>query len=175
VTWRWVYGLILLNVALYAVGFSVPLADAWWQLVPYGFSHATWWHLALNMVGLLTLGLALERRKGGPWLAAFWFACLVGAGALQLALGDGRPVVGASGAVFGLLVAYAIHWPEKRVLLLVLPMTARALVYTYLTFEIIFAVTGYEPAVAHWCHIGGALTGAVIMFISRNRKPAKFV
>lgn len=156
---RAVYVLVLANVIAFAVGFVCPLdVNNVWSFVGYSFSHANWLHLAFNMLGLLTFGLGIEREKGGFDFLMVYFGAIISGAFLHLSSGGGQ-VVGASAGIFGLLVCYGIMFPRRKVMLLIFPMSALALVYWYLGLEVLATFMGWAPGVAHWAHLGGAMYG----------------
>lgn len=147
-----------------------------WQLVTYAFLHdpTTIWHIFFNMFALYVFGPALENYWGARRFLAYYFVCLVAAGCTQLAVqyatGSGEPTIGASGAIFGILLAFAMLFPRVRLLLyFVIPMPAWLFVAGYAVLELFFGVTGREGSVAHFAHLGGMLGGAIMMLYWRMR------
>ena len=136
-----------------------------WQLVTYAFLHGSLLHLAFNMFALYMFGGAIERVFGGKRYLVYYFMSVLAAAVTQLlvaALSGGvYPTVGASGGVFGLLLAYAIYFPRSRVMLLFppIPMPARVFVVIYAVLELYLGVTGSQEGVAHFAHLGGMLGG----------------
>lgn len=152
-----------------------------WQLLSYGFLHANFAHLFFNMFALLMFGSAIEQTWGQRRFALYYFVCLVGAGLIQLlvasmAVEAGQrpyPTVGASGAVFGLLLAFGMMFPNRQVMLLIppIPMKARTLVIAYGALELFLGVTNTQSGVAHFAHLGGMLFGFVLIQYWRGRWP----
>src|SRR5581483_9084820 len=155
-----------------------PLGDELfrpWQLVTYGFLHQGSLarfdiaHIFFNMFALYMFGGPLEQSlMGSRRFAIYYLVCVISAGATELvvenATGAGQAVVGASGGVFGLLLAFAWFYPRQRLLLifpLPIPMPAWLFVTLYGAVELVFGVTGAEAGVAHFAHLGGMLGGAV--------------
>jgi len=140
-----------------------------WQLVTYAFMHAGIWHLAFNMIGLRSFGADLERLWGGRRFAVFYFTCALSAALAQLAVaaisGAQYPTAGASGAVFGLLLAFAWNFPRRRVMLLFppIPMPAPVFVAVYGVIELVLGVTGTQEGVAHFAHLGGMAGGYLLL------------
>ena len=132
-----------------------------WQIVTYAFLHGSLLHLAFNMFALYMFGSALERVFGGRRYAVLYFASVIAAAITQLVFaavsGGVYPTVGASGGVFGLLLAYAIYFPHNRIMLLFppVPMPARVFVVLYAALELFLGVTGTQEGVAHFAHLGG--------------------
>jgi len=145
-----------------------------WQLVTYGFLHGGLAHIAFNMLALYMFGPDIERLFGARFFLQYYFACLVTAALSHLAatawMGAAPlPTVGASGAMFGLLLAFGWHFPQRRVMLIFppIPMPARVFVAAYGALELILGVTGTASGVAHFAHLGGMLGGWLM--IQRRR------
>ena len=140
-----------------------------WQLLTYGFLHGGLTHLLFNMLGVYMFGGALEQVVGQRRYAVYYLVCVLAAGITQLlvtsATGSLYPTVGASGGVFGLLLAYAIYFPRNKVffLLLPVPIPARIFVVIYAAAELFFGVTGTQEGVAHFAHLGGLAGGALVL------------
>jgi len=137
-----------------------------WQMVTYSFLHGSVAHIVFNMFGLYTFGAAIERLFGSRFFAIYYFACVVSAALCHLVvtswLGGAGPMVGASGGIYGLLLAYGLYFPHQRVMLLIppIPMKARTLVVVFAAIELFFGVTGVTgTGVAHFAHLGGMLGG----------------
>ncbi|MGA7538451.1 MAG: rhomboid family intramembrane serine protease [Steroidobacteraceae bacterium] len=147
-----------------------------WQLLTYAFLHdpTTVWHIFFNMFALYVFGPALESYWGARRFLGYYLVCLIAAGCTQLAVeyatGAGEPTIGASGAIFGILLAFAMLFPRVRLLLyFVIPMPAWLFVAGYAVLELFFGVTGREASIAHFAHLGGMLGGAVMMLYWRMR------
>lgn len=147
-----------------------------WQLVTYGFLHGDVMHLALNMFGLVMFGPEIERLLGGRRFAGYWFTCLVVAGLTQIAVlsfgqGDFYPTVGASGAVYGLLAAGAMLFPQRELFLLFPPVEikARTLALLMAAAELLHGVLGTLAGIAHFAHLGGMLGGVLLILYWRGR------
>ena len=141
-----------------------------WQLISYGFLHGGFNHLFFNMFALWMFGLPIERMWGSRKFAEYYFICILGAGLVQLLvqyISDGNyPTIGASGAVFGLLLAYGVTWPNNKLFLIFFPVPIKAkwFVLIYGAAELIFGVTGAMPQVAHYAHLGGLFFGAGLLW-----------
>jgi membrane associated rhomboid family serine protease len=140
-----------------------------WQLVTYAFLHAGIPHLAINMFAVYMFGADMERVWGPRRYLAYYMVCAIFAGLSQLTvvslLGDSYPTLGASGAVFGLLLAFAIYFPNRVVVPLFppIPMPAKVFVILYGALEIFLGVTGTQEGVAHFAHLGGMLGGYLMI------------
>jgi membrane associated rhomboid family serine protease len=182
--------LLLINVALFAVdvlfgGVLTALFALWplgsgrfmpWQLVSYGFLHGSMGHLFFNMLGLWMFGAELERIWGGKRYLQFYFACILTAALTQLLVGliaGGAPTVGASGALFGLLMAFGMMFPNRIIMPLFppIPMKAKVFVAVFGGLELLFGVTGTQSGVAHFAHLGGMLGGFLMIRYWRGQAP----
>jgi membrane associated rhomboid family serine protease len=151
-----------------------------WQLVTYSFLHGSVMHLAFNMFGVWMFGAELERVWGPRRVAVLYFASVLSAAAAQLLIGamfagSRVPVLGASGGVFGLLLAYAVMFPYRRLMLLFppIPMYARTFAVVYGVLELILGVTGTQTGVAHFAHLGGMAGGYLTVQYYRGRPPLR--
>lgn len=152
-----------------------------WQLISYSFLHGGFMHLAFNMLALVMFGAPLEYTWGEKRFLTFYLVSVLGAGLCQLAVGsyavahgaEPYPTIGASGGVFGLLLAYGMLFPNQRVMLLFppIPMKARTLVILYGLFELGAGFTGLQPGVAHFAHLGGMLFGWLLIRYWRGQPP----
>ena len=144
-------------------GMNIGASFAPWQLVTYAFLHGGLLHLAFNMFALYMFGGSLERVFGTRRYLTLYFVSVLSAAATQLAVamvsGAIYPTIGASGGVFGLLLAYAMYFPHNRVMLLFppIPMPARTFVVLYAVLELFLGVTGSQEGVAHFAHLGGMI------------------
>lgn len=141
-----------------------------WQLLSYSFLHANLLHMALNMFGLYTFGRDVELAIGSRRMALLYLASVLAAGLTQLVVVSTPPVtspyptVGASGGVFGVLLAFAVLNP-RRILTLIFPpvsMPAWLFVTLYGAIELLQGVTGTAAGVAHFAHLGG-MAGAWLL------------
>jgi membrane associated rhomboid family serine protease len=148
-----------------------------WQIVTYAFLHSTGniAHLLFNMLGLWMFGAEIERYVG-PWrLSACYFASVVTAALTQLYVpmwlgSPPAPTIGASGGVFGLLLAYALLFPNRKVIPLFppIPMPAWLFATLYAGLELVMGVTGTLSGVAHFAHLGGMIGSALTMLMWRS-------
>jgi membrane associated rhomboid family serine protease len=152
------------NLALNAYGIrSLQL----WRLVTYMFVHGGFWHLAINMWGLYLFGSMLERRMGSAnFLKLYFISGIVGA-LLWLAFNWNTPIpcVGASGALFGVMVAAAMMYPNAMIMLLIppIPLKLKTFVIIYALIESFSSITGVEGQIAHLVHLGGLVGGYFYM------------
>ena len=168
----------------------------WWQVVTHMFMHGGFWHIFFNMYTLLIFGCVVERIIGSKKFLLFYFICGLGAVALHLgveylqmqsymqgaALGNATaiqniamikntPTVGASGAIYGVLMGYAMLFPESRMTLLFPPVTlsAKWMVAIFAAIELFTGVTGISAGIAHFAHLGCMLIGWLMILWWRKR------
>jgi membrane associated rhomboid family serine protease len=175
-----VKGLIIANVAVFGLqvlsnlvggvrleasfGLQPPMVFqglAVWQLVTYMFLHATGWltHLLLNMLMLWMFGTEVERLWGTRTFLRYYFICGVGAALVTCLVFWNSNTIGASGAVFGVMLAYAMAFPRRQILFwFIFPMQARSFVLLCVGIEL-FSLMGLQDGVAHTAHLGGMLFG----------------
>jgi membrane associated rhomboid family serine protease len=153
----------------------------WWQIVTYAFLHdrANVAHIAFNMLGVYMFGTALEYYVGPLRLLACYFASVVTAALAQLFVppllgAPPAPALGASGGVFGLLLAYALLFPHRKVVPLIppIPMPAWLFATIYAGAELFFGVTGRLSGIAHFAHLGGMVGSALVVLSWRRRAKA---
>ncbi len=180
--------LMLTCTAVFCLGFFVPL-QMWfalwplqsglfwpWQVVSYGFLHGSLMHLFFNMFGLWMFGSELERLWGRNRYAQFLLASLLAAALAQLLVtwltGSNVPTVGASGALFGLLLAFGMLFPNRTIMPLFppIPMKARTFVIVFGVIELLFGLSG-SSGVAHFAHLGGMLGGFLMIRYWRGQAP----
>ncbi|HKJ16517.1 MAG TPA: rhomboid family intramembrane serine protease [Xanthomonadales bacterium] len=141
-----------------------------WQVLTYGFLHGSFSHLFFNMFAVWMFGTQLERTWGSNRFAVYYATCVVGAAIVQIIVqqfeGGIYPTIGASGGVFGLLLAYGAMWPKNKIFLIFLPVPieARWFVLIYGAVELLFGVTRTMPGIAHFAHLGGMLFGAILLY-----------
>ena len=168
----------------------------WWQYITHMFMHGGFWHIFFNMYTLLIFGCVVERIIGSKKFLIFYFICGLGAAALHTgveylqatsymnAIADGSlqaadsyarlkmtPTVGASGAIYGIILAYAMLFPQSRLTLLFPPvsLSAKWMVIIFAGIELITGVTGTADGVAHFAHLGGMLFGWLLIRYWRKK------
>jgi len=185
--------LIVMNVIVFLLGFLglqrviqvylglTPLlvlqAGTWWQVVTYMFVHGGWGHIFFNMLALFLFGIQLEQRMGSSEFLLYYFVCGIGAGIatvfINMATGQGAvDVVGASGAIFALLLAFASYFPDARIFIFgILPMRAPLAVGLYAGIEIFSSFTSFQSGVAHLTHLAGLLVGWLYLAARLDMNP----
>ena len=142
-----------------------------WQPVTYMFLHAGFWHLFFNMFALWMFGTPIERDWGSRRFLRYYFLTGIGAGLLNVAvslLWGGpaavTPTIGASGAIYGLLLAFGVLYPHQPILIwFILPVPARIFVAIYGVLTLLSAMQGPGTGVSHISHLGGMLFGVVYL------------
>ena len=148
-----------------------------WQLATYALLHGGLLHLAFNMYGLWMFGSALEQVWGPRRLLQYYAVSVLVAGLVQLLVASGSPLpyptVGASGGLFGLLLGYAMLFPQRRLMLLFppIPMPAWLFAVVFGLLELTLGVTGEATGIAHFAHLGGMLGGWLMLRYWRGQAP----
>jgi len=148
-----------------------------WQLASYALLHGGLLHLAFNMYGLWMFGSALEQLWGPRRLLQFYVVCVLAAGAVQLLVASGAPVpyptVGASGGLFGLLLGYAMMFPQRTLMLLFPPIPMPAWLFAVLfgLLELTLGFAGAQTGIAHFAHLGGMVGGWLMLRYWRGQLP----
>ena len=162
----------------------------WWQPLTHMFMHGGIWHILFNMYTLVMFGMVVERALGTKRFLILYFVAGFGAVALHtgvewlqvrhlMASGNTAdvinlyrtPIVGASGAIYGVLVAFAMLYPQARMTLLFPPVTldAKWMVIIFIGIEHFTGITGTQMGIAHFAHLGGALFGFLLVLYWRKR------
>ena len=194
---RWVRRLLVVTGGVYLLQLTVftspwiletfgfapdLLARHPWSVLTYAFLHGSFLHLLFNMLGLFMFGPPVEERLGGTrFVRLYLFAALGGAG-LSLAfaaLSGPGIIIGASAAVFGVMLAFVLEWPNAPILIFPLPVPVRAkwLVVFIAALSLLAGLTGAERGVAHLAHLGGFaaallyLRGTSLLRFARRHAP----
>ncbi|MDZ4804408.1 MAG: rhomboid family intramembrane serine protease [Candidatus Eisenbacteria bacterium] len=147
-----------------------------WQPLTYQFLHGSLFHLLFNMLSLFMFGGEIEGRWGTPAFLRYFLVCGAGAGLTHWIVGMDSmiPVIGASGAIFGVLLAYGMMFPDRTILLwFVIPIPARYLVILFGFIELVGAASGPADGVARFAHLGGLLTGFLYLKNETLFRPLK--
>ena len=151
-----------------------------WTFVSYMFVHAGLLHLLANMLMLFVFGTAVESRMGSRNFLMYYLFCGIGAAVFSLLLAGVMPIgafVGASGAVLGVAVAFAVFWPDAELIVfpIPVPIKARTLVIGLVALDIIASQLWPNDGIAHIAHVGGALFGYLYFRVQSlsQRSPAQ--
>lgn len=161
-------------------GGVVMVGFHFWQIITYAFLHGGWTHIGFNMFALWMFGGPIEHLMGAKHYTIYYFVCAVTAAIAHLLVAHFfvhgfYPTIGASGAIFGLLVAFGLMYPRVKMFLIFLPIPMPAWVFVigYIALELFFGVSGYATGVAHFAHLGGAVGGFVLLQYWRGKLPFK--
>ena len=180
----WTGRLLFLNVGVFLLTLWMPallpplvLVPAFipyrpWTVLTYMFVHAGFGHIFFNMLALYFFGPQVELRLGGrAFLGLYLVSGLVGA--LLSILSPYAHIVGASGAIFGVMLAFARYWPRATILIWgVLPVQARVLVVVMTVISLVSIRTGAQAGIAHFAHLGGFVGGYLFLRVAEARSPA---
>ena len=147
-----------------------------WQILTYGFLHGSTSHIFFNMFALWMFGREIELHMGSRRFLTYYFVCVAGAGTVQLIVaalqGGLYPTVGASGGVFGILLAYGLTFPNRIIVPLFPPIPMRAITFVILfgLLELYLGFSGSAPGVANFAHLGGMFFGFLMLRFWRKRR-----
>jgi membrane associated rhomboid family serine protease len=160
--------------------FLFPLGNGFhvWQLFTYMFMHGGVTHLLFNMFALWMFGMELENEWGSRKFLLYYMICGLGAGLSNLFIGPlfttPGPTVGASGAIYGVLIAFGIMYPDRPIFMFFLPpIRAKYFVTFYILLELYSGIASTADNVAHFAHLGGAAVGLIFLMIDQDRIPFK--
>lgn len=180
--------LLLVNLAVFVAGLSgsdvievvTGYSALWpigsspfypWQYFTYLFIHASFGHIFFNMLALWMFGMELEQTWGSKRFLIFYLVCGIGAGlihsAVTMAMGNEAPTIGASGAIMGVMVAFAMLFPDRIIYIqLFLPLKAKYAVMLFIGIDLFFGFGGGAgDNVARFAHLGGALVGFIMVMV----------
>ena len=195
-----VKNLLIANCVIYLAMMLIPSVNhfcgeylrLWWynepyapqfhsyQFVTYMFLHGSGYHLFSNMFALWMFGRTLEYELGSQRFLTYYLVCGVGAAIIQIAiaslLGEDLALVGASGAVFGLLLAFGLMHPNNQIYIIPFPFPIKAkwFVVGYAVLESALGWSGVETGIAHFAHVGGMLWGLVLLLWWRKQRKIFF-
>ena len=181
--------IIILNVIVFAAeimfgdafvqAFSlipvIALSGAWWQFLTYMFLHANPLHITLNMFALFMFGIVIERALG--WKKYLFLYMVSGIGSalfyifLTLTFLPGEMTIlmlGASGAVYGILAAFGFMFPKEVIYIYFIPLPAISAVFLFAAVELIAGLTGIMPGIANFGHLGGIITSAAVIMVWKH-------
>lgn len=177
--------LLIANVAVFLVTAIFPVTfgylafrpDAvltqFWGALTYMFVHGGTGHLLGNMLVLFFFGPPLESRWGGREFFRFYLVAGLGGIALSFVFSPSTPVVGASAACYGIMLAFAMNWPKAPIYIFgIYPVQARVLVAIFFVMDLLNGVSGASTGIAHFAHLGGFLTA--FLYLKADWRPARF-
>lgn len=189
-----VFGLIIINIAVFGIEQLSLRADLWldyarlrplgegfapWQLLTYGFLHGGLFHLGVNVFMIWMFGAVIERTLLSRPFLLYYLVCVIGAALFHLLiaswLGTYSQVIGASGGVFGILLAFGLLYPNQMVVLLIPPMPIKAK-WLVILVGLLTLWAGFSQragGIAHFVHLGGMVTGFALLQYWRGRLPIK--
>ncbi|MEX1011367.1 MAG: rhomboid family intramembrane serine protease [Balneolaceae bacterium] len=137
-----------------------------WQLVTYMFLHSGMGHIFFNLFALWIFGQSIENYWGTRRFTIYYFLTGIGAALIHMWIdGGGAPTIGASGAVYGILLAFGMMFPDRYIILLIppVPIKAKYFVVIFGAIELFFGVTGTRSGIAHFAHLGGMVVGFLLI------------
>jgi membrane associated rhomboid family serine protease len=141
-----------------------------WGVVTYMFVHGSFWHLAINMLVLFFFGTPLEGRWGGREFLRYYLVAGLGGAVLSI-LFMPASVIGASGATYGLMLAFAMNWPNAPIHIYgIFPVKAKWLVGFLFVLSLLEGVSGSGGGIAHFAHLGGIVAG--FLYLKADWRPA---
>nr|AIA13547.1 Rhomboid family [uncultured bacterium] len=176
----WVQRLVIANAVVFLLQTVMPGLTNWLEFVPsdilvrpwtvltYMFAHGSFMHIAMNMLGLYFFGPPLEARWGSKEFLKYYFICGAG-GALLSFLFANSPIIGASAAVYGVMLGFAMNWPDVPIYIwAIFPVPAKVLVGLFAAFSLYSGLTGRDAGVAHFAHLGGFAAGFIYLKLDRK-------
>lgn len=176
----WVKNLIVANAAIFLIDYLMRYQLAYymafipsrillqpWTLITYMFAHGGFWHLFWNMLGLFFFGPPLESRWGSREFLKFYLVAGLGGAALSFLFAYNSPIIGASGAVYGVMLAFAMNWPDSPIYIWgILPVPAKYLVGFLAVFSLLSMMGDGGGNIAHAAHLGGFAAGFLYLKFS---------
>ena len=182
----WVQRLLIANVLVFFLQQTVPGLEVQlafiptymlarpWTIVTYMFVHAGLTHILFNMIALYFFGPRVEQRIGSERFFSLYMISGITGGLLSFVFAPAAPIVGASGAIFGVMLAYARFWPRDRIYIWgVLPIEARWLVIGYTVLSLWGGFGGGASGTAHFAHLGGFVGGFLCLLYMQRHQGAK--
>jgi len=182
----WVQRLLIANVLVFFLQMTVPGLEVQlafipalilarpWTIVTYMFVHAGLTHILFNMIALYFFGPRVEQRIGSERFFSLYMISGITGGLLSFVFAPAAPIVGASGAIFGVMLAYARFWPRDRIYIWgVLPIEARWLVIGYTVLSLWWGFGGGASGTAHFAHLGGFVGGFLCLLYMQRHQGAK--
>lgn len=170
--WTSIGGIVAQNFALWSIesGYFMP-----WQLVTYMFLHGNVGHIFFNLFALWIFGQAIENLWGTRRFMVYYLLTGIGAALIHMLVSNYFDyTIGASGAVFGILLAFGMMFPDRYIILLFppIPIKAKYFVGIYGVMELLSGLSRADSGVAHFAHLGGLLVGFILIKVWKIKKPA---
>lgn len=170
--WTSIGGILAQNFALWSIesGYFMP-----WQLVTYMFLHGNVGHIFFNLFALWIFGQAIENLWGTRRFMVYYLLTGIGAALIHMLVSNYFDyTIGASGAVFGILLAFGMMFPDRYIILLFppIPIKAKYFVGIYGVMELLSGLSRADSGVAHFAHLGGLLVGFILIKVWKIKKPA---
>jgi membrane associated rhomboid family serine protease len=169
---HWVKRLLIVNGAVFLATLALPWLLVYfafqpsatffrpWTVFTYMFAHGGFWHIFFNMLALFFFGPPIEARWGSREFIKYYLICGLGGAALSFVFAFNSPVVGASAAVYGVMLAFAMLWPDVPIYIWgIFPVKAKWLVVVLAVLSLLSAFGGSADGVAHFAHLGGFAAG----------------
>lgn len=156
-------------IVLYPIGSGLFYP---WQLVTYMFLHANFSHIIFNLFALWIFGQMVENLWGTRRFVIYYFITGIGAALVNMMVSF-NPVIGASGAVYGILLAAGMMYPDRQIMLLIppIPIKIKYLVGIFGAMELLNGIGNPNSGVAHFAHLGGLIVGFILIKIWKIRRP----
>ena len=178
----WVLRLIVANVVfMLMTTISPPMVSALrfvpalalnspWTIITYMFLHGGIGHIFFNMLALFFFGPRMEAELGGNKFLGLYFTSGIAAALVSSIFSYHTPIIGASGAVYGVMLGFAYYWPREPIYIYgVIPVQARYLVIFTTVLSMVGGVTGSSDGIAHFAHLGGFLGGYLFLRLSGRK------
>lgn len=176
----WVKRLIIANFVVFALQYIMPGLTDWiqfvpsqvmyrpWTIVTYMFAHGGFSHIFFNMLGLFFFGPPLEGRWGSSEFIKYYFICGLGGAALSFFFANSA-IIGASAAVYGVMLAFAMNWPDAPIYIWgIFPLPAKYLIGAAVVISLFSAFTGAQAGIAHFAHLGGFAAGFLYLKLDHH-------
>lgn len=184
----WVLRLLIANIAVFFLQYTMPgftgpfvfvpraILVRPWTIVTYMFLHASITHILFNMIGLYFFGPRVEARLGSRRFVQLYFISGISGALVSFVFAFSSPIIGASAAVFGVMLAFAVYWPRDRIYIWgVLPIEARWLVVITTALALYSGLSGSQGGVADFAHLGGYVGAWIFLkLINPARVAARF-
>ena len=158
---------------LFALTPSLAFRGYFWQFVTYMFLHADFSHIFLNMFTLLMFAPRIEHEMGSKRFLIYYLICGIGSGLFHIAFTgiSNVPMVGASGAIYGVLTAFGVMFPNAIVLVMgIIPMKALKSVIVFGVIQFLLGIMVPGSAIAYFGHVGGIVVGLILLYKFDFRK-----